>query len=61
MANKVQIQVELKGAQQVNKQLDSIEKNSVDLSEGFKGVGESFKSVGDVVKAQGGLMGVALD
>lgn len=59
MANKVQIQVELKGAQQVNKQLDSIEKNSVDLSEGFKGVGESFKSVGDVVKAQGGLMGDA--
>lgn len=58
-SNKVQIQVELKGAQQVNKQLDSIEKNSVDLSEGFKGVGESFKSVGDVVKAQGGMMGDA--
>lgn len=58
-SNKVQIQVELKGAQQVNKELDSIEKNSVDLSEGFKGVGESFKSVGDVVKAQGGMMGDA--
>lgn len=54
--NKVQIQVELKGSEQVNKQLGKIEESAVDLKEGFNGVGESFKSVGDIVRSQGSPM-----
>lgn len=58
--SKIQIAVEVVGADKANKQIQSLETSSVDLKEGVKGVGDGFKSVGDLVKAQGGLMGDAL-
>jgi hypothetical protein len=57
--SKIQIAVEVVGADKANKQIQSLENSSIDLKEGVSGVGEGFKSVGDLVKAQGGLMGDA--
>lgn len=57
--SKIQIAVEVVGADKANKQIQSLEESSVDLKEGVKGVGDGFKSVGDLVKAQGGIMGDA--
>ena len=57
--SKIQIQVEVVGADKANKQIQSLENSSVDLKDGVKGVGENFKSVGDLVRSQGGIMGDA--
>jgi sulfur relay (sulfurtransferase) DsrF/TusC family protein len=57
--NKIQIEVDVVGVAQAEKQLDKIEQSTTDIGEGIKGVGESFKGVGDVISAQGGVMGEA--
>lgn len=57
--SKIQIEVEVIGADKANKQIQSLEESSVDLKDGVKGVGENFKSVGDLVRSQGGVMGDA--
>jgi sulfur relay (sulfurtransferase) DsrF/TusC family protein len=57
--NKIQIEVDVVGVAQAEKQLDKIEQSTAGIGEGIKGVGESFKGVGDVISAQGGVMGEA--
>lgn len=57
--NKIQIDVDVVGVAQAEKQLDKIEQSTAGIGEGIKGVGESFKGVGDVISAQGGVMGEA--
>ena len=57
--NKIQIEVDVVGVAQAEKQLDKIEQSTTGIGEGIKGVGESFKGVGDVISAQGGVMGEA--
>ena len=57
--NKIQIEVDVIGVAQAEKQLDKIEQSTEGIGEGIKGVGESFKGVGDVISAQGGVMGEA--
>lgn len=57
--SKIQIEVEVIGADKANKQIQSLEESSVELKDGVKGVGENFKSVGDLVRSQGGVMGDA--
>lgn len=57
--SKIQIEVEVIGAEKATKQLQQVETQSINIKEGVNGVGESFKSVGDLVTSQGGVMGEA--
>lgn len=57
--SKIQIEVEVIGADKATTQLEKVEKQSINIKEGVNGVGESFKSVGDLVTSQGGVMGEA--
>ena len=56
-SNDIEIRLSVSGGQQAQKSIEKVEKASVDLKEGAKGIGETFSSVGEAVEKSGGLMG----
>ena len=55
--NEIEIKLSVSGSQQAERQIDKVEKASVNLGQSAKGVGETFSSVGEAIDKSGGLMG----